>query len=75
MQSLKKESNMNPKTSKSENNKPLNKQVLKKRVAELENRLNNLHILVSNLAHNQEMIVKALTPDEVDEPTQFEDVE
>ena len=75
MQSLTKRSNMKTKTSKSENNKPLNKQVLKKRVAELENRLNNLHILVSNLAHNQEMIVKALTPDEVDEPTQFEDVE
>jgi len=75
MQSLKKESNMKTKTSKSENSKPLNKQVLKKRVAELETRLDNLHILVSNLAHNQEMIVKALTPDEVDEPTQFEDVE
>ena len=63
---------MNTETKKSESTKPLNKQVLKKRVAELENRLSNLHILVTNIAHNQDMIVKALTPDE---PTQFEDVE
>ena len=55
---------MNTETNKSENSKPLNKQVLKKRVAELENRLNNLHILVTNLAHNQDMIVKALSPEE-----------
>ena len=55
---------MKAETNKSENSKPLNKQVLKKRVAELENRLINLHILVTNIAHNQDMIVKALAPEE-----------
>ena len=67
---------MNTETNKSENSKPLNKQVLKKRVAELENRLINLHILVTNIAHNQEMIVKALAPDEEKEDeTPYDDID
>lgn len=37
---------------------------LKNRVNELENRLNNLKILVDNIAFNQEKIVEALTPEE-----------
>ena len=69
---------MNTETNKSENSKPLNKQVLKKRVAELENRLINLHILVTNIAHNQEMIVKALSPDketEKEDDTPYDDID
>ena len=67
---------MNTETNRLENSKPLNKQVLKKRVAELETRLNNLHILVTNLAHNQEMIVKALAPDtEKEDETPYDDID
>jgi hypothetical protein len=45
-------------------------------VAELENRLINLHILVTNIAHNQEMIVKALAPDEEKEDeTPYDDID
>ena len=39
---------------------------LKNRVKELENRLNNLKILVDNVAFNQSKIVEALTPKEDD---------
>tara|TARA_R110002126_G_scaffold58926_1_gene155094 strand:+ start:1271 stop:1459 length:189 start_codon:yes stop_codon:yes gene_type:complete len=42
----------------------LNRFVAKKRIAELENRLNNLHKLVENIAFNQEQIVAALSPKE-----------
>jgi len=45
--------------------KPLNKQVLRKRVSELETRLSNLHALVKNIAHNQEAIVTALSSNEI----------
>tara|TARA_R110000765_G_scaffold320627_1_gene412616 strand:- start:690 stop:923 length:234 start_codon:yes stop_codon:yes gene_type:complete len=42
---------------------------IKNRVKELENRLNNLKILVDNLAFNQEQIVKAFGVDaEATEP-------
>ena len=42
---------------------------LKNRVKELENRLNNLKILVDNIAFNQEQIVKAFGVDgEATEP-------
>tara|TARA_R110000764_G_scaffold79893_1_gene158826 strand:+ start:113 stop:283 length:171 start_codon:yes stop_codon:yes gene_type:complete len=44
------------------------KEILKKRIAELEVRLDNLHILVTNIAHNQDAIVAALTPNEEDKP-------
>jgi hypothetical protein len=37
---------------------------LKNRVKELENRLNNLKILVDNIAFNQQKIVEVLTPKE-----------
>jgi len=37
---------------------------LKNRVNELENRLNNLKILVDNIAFNQQKIVEVLTPKE-----------
>ena len=37
---------------------------IKNRVKELENRLNNLKLLVDNLAFNQEQIVRMLTPEE-----------
>tara|TARA_R110000787_G_scaffold201522_1_gene312337 strand:- start:49 stop:213 length:165 start_codon:yes stop_codon:yes gene_type:complete len=37
---------------------------IKNRVKELENRLNNLKILVDNVVFNQEQIVKVLTPEE-----------
>jgi hypothetical protein len=37
---------------------------LKNRVKELENRLNNLKLLVDNTVYNQSKIVEALTPDE-----------
>ncbi len=64
---------MKKQTNKSElTNKAINKSILRKRVAELETRLDNLHILVANIAHNQEMIVKALSPDE--EETPFDDI-
>tara|TARA_R110000803_G_scaffold76302_1_gene140883 strand:+ start:1757 stop:1939 length:183 start_codon:yes stop_codon:yes gene_type:complete len=36
----------------------------KKRIAELENRLNNLHQLVENVVYNQQQIVAALSPEE-----------
>ena len=39
---------------------------LKNRVKELENRLNNLKILVDNIAFNQQKIVEVLTPKEED---------
>jgi hypothetical protein len=39
---------------------------LKNRVKELENRLNNLKILVDNIAFNQSKIVEVLTPKEED---------
>ncbi len=68
---------MNTETNRLENTKPLNKQVLRKRVAELETRLTNLHILVSNIAHNQETIVKALTPDtetQEEDDTPYDDI-
>ena len=39
---------------------------LKNRVKELENRLNNLKILVDNIAFNQQKIVEVLTPKEDD---------
>ena len=39
---------------------------LKNRVKELENRLNNLKILVDNVAYNQQKIVEVLTPKEDD---------
>ena len=45
--------------------KPLNKQVLRKRVSELETRLSNLHSLVKDIAHNQEAIVTALSSNEI----------
>jgi hypothetical protein len=50
------------------------KKVLKQRVGSLEERFNRLHALVANIAHNQEMLVEALTPskDEV-EPKDKED--
>ena len=67
---------MNTETNRLENSKPLNKQVLRKRVAELETRLDNLHILVTNIAHNQEMIVKALAPkEEEDNDTPYDDID
>ena len=43
----------------------LKKHTLKVRVTELENRLDNLHILVSNIAANQEEIVTAITTNDV----------
>jgi len=43
----------------------LKKHTLKVRVTELENRLNNLQILVANIAANQEEIVKAITTNDV----------
>ena len=39
---------------------------LKNRVKELENRLNNLKVLVDNVAYNQQKIVEVLTPKEDD---------
>ena len=45
----------------------LNRFVAKKRIAELENRLNNLHKLVENIAFNQEQIVAALSTKEEEE--------
>jgi len=45
--------------------KPLSKQILRKRVSELETRLTNLHALVKNIAHNQEAIVTALSSNEI----------
>ena len=57
---------MSEKTPKLENKrKPLNKQILRKRVSELETRLNNLHSLVKDIAHNQEKIVTALSSNEI----------
>jgi len=47
-----------------ETKQTLNKQVLRKRVSELETRLNNLHSLVKDIAHNQEAIVTALSSNE-----------
>ena len=42
---------------------------LKVRVSELEVRLDNLHQLVTHIAHNQEQIVEAISGNEtVDEP-------
>ena len=46
------------------------KEVLKKRIAELEVRLDNLHILVTNIAHNQDAIVAALTPNEAEDKSE-----
>lgn len=43
----------------------LKKHTLKVRITELENRLNNLQILVANIAANQEEIVKAITTNDV----------
>jgi len=43
----------------------LKKHTLKVRVTELENRLNNLQVLVANIAANQEEIVKAITTNDV----------
>ena len=40
---------------------------LKNRVKELENRLNNLKILVDNTVYNQSKIVEALTPDKTED--------
>ena len=44
----------------------LKQHTLKVRVKELENRLNNLKILVDNIAFNQQKIVEVLTPKEED---------
>ena len=44
----------------------LKKHTLKVRVVELENRLNNLQVLVANIAANQDEIVKAITTNDVD---------
>ena len=44
----------------------LKKHSLKVRVTELENRLNNLHQLVTNVVANQEEIVKAITTNDVE---------
>lgn len=52
--------------------KPLNKQILRKRVSELETRLNNLHSLVKDIAHNQEKIVTALSSNEFKEVDEAE---
>jgi len=41
----------------------LKKHTLKVRINELENRLNNLKVLVDNIAFNQEQIVKAFEVD------------
>ena len=50
----------------------LKQHTLKVRVKELENRLNNLKVLVDNIAFNQEQIVKAFEVDaEVIEPTKL----
>ena len=50
----------------------LKQHTLKVRVKELENRLNNLKVLVDNIAFNQEQIVKAFEVDaEVVEPTKL----
>ena len=38
-------------------------EALKVRVAELETRLDNLHLLVADISYNQGMIVKALSVD------------
>ena len=43
----------------------LKKHTLKVRVTELENRLNNLQVLVANIASNQDEIVEAITTNEV----------
>ena len=38
--------------------------VAKKRISELESRVNNLHQLVDNIAFNQSQIIKAMTANE-----------
>ena len=50
----------------------LKKHTLKVRVTELENRLNNLQVLVANIASNQDEIVEAITTNEVAKVDEFD---